>query len=172
MSAVGVTLTVATGIGGGGFTVISAPPLCPSLVAVIVALPAATAVTTPLLDTVATLGALVFQLTERPYSMPPFASRVAAESIVLPPADTVALLGVTVTEATATGAGGGGALTVTLAVAVFPSEAAVIVAVPGATPTTLPLPFTVAIWGALELHVIVRPVSTFFFVSVRVAERA
>jgi hypothetical protein len=57
LAVAGDTLTRATGAGGGGavdVTVIAAEPLTPSLSAVIVAVPAATPLIAPLLDTVAT----------------------------------------------------------------------------------------------------------------------
>jgi len=61
----GLTVTVAT---GGGFTVIAAVPLLPSLVAVIVTDPTATPVTSPLPETGATVGSLLVQVTVRPVS--------------------------------------------------------------------------------------------------------
>jgi len=53
-------------------------PLCPSLVAVIVAAPAATPVTKPLAETVATAALLVAQVTTRPLRAVPFASFAVA----------------------------------------------------------------------------------------------
>ena len=73
----GLTATDATGT---GFTVIADVPLFPSLVAVIVAEPGATAVTRPFASTVATPGALVVQLIVRPESGLPFASSGVAVS--------------------------------------------------------------------------------------------
>src|SRR5216117_2751971 len=67
----GVTATVATGT---GVTVILAVPLCPSLVAVIVAAPVATAVTSPVEFTLAVAVLLLDQVTARPLSGVPFAS--------------------------------------------------------------------------------------------------
>src|SRR5439155_21442572 len=61
----GLTVTDATGT---GVTVIAAVPLLPSLVAVIAAEPVATAVTAPLALTVATAGASLAHVTERPMS--------------------------------------------------------------------------------------------------------
>lgn len=84
---------------------IAAEPLLPSLVAVIVALPAETAVTAPLEDTVAICGALETHATERPDTVAPDASRVVAVSGRVPPTMIVPLPGLTVTEATGTGAG-------------------------------------------------------------------
>jgi len=73
----GETVTVATGI---GVTVIVDVPVLPSLVAVIVAVPTATAVTTPLDETVATPGVLVDQVIARPVSVFPDASLSVALS--------------------------------------------------------------------------------------------
>ncbi len=61
-------------------TVTVAVPLCPSLVAVIVAEPAATPVTSPVPLTVATPGALLAQAIARPLSGFPLASRGVAVS--------------------------------------------------------------------------------------------
>jgi len=71
----GVTVTVATGT---IVTVMVEVPLFPSLVAVIVADPAATAVTSPLAETVATPLALLDQVTARPLSTVPAESLVVA----------------------------------------------------------------------------------------------
>jgi hypothetical protein len=60
-------------------------PLFPSLVAVIVALPTATAVTNPLPLTVATAEALVAQVTTRPVSAFPAESRGVATSCTVWP---------------------------------------------------------------------------------------
>src|SRR3989440_9955960 len=103
----GVTVTVATGAGGGGVvTVIAAVPLCPSLVAVMVADPAATPLTRPLPLTVATLVLALVHVTVRPVNTLPAASRSVAVSCTVLPACTVAEDGVTVTVATGAGAGG------------------------------------------------------------------
>jgi hypothetical protein len=67
------TLTVATGT---GTTVAVALPLFPSLVAVITAVPGATAVTTPSAETEATVGVAEDQVTTRPVSTAPLPSRV------------------------------------------------------------------------------------------------
>src|SRR5438094_871326 len=65
----GVTVTEATGAGGGaGVTVIAAVPLCPSLVAVIAAEPAAAPLTRPLLSSVATAVLLLDHVLLRPAS--------------------------------------------------------------------------------------------------------
>src|SRR2546422_665178 len=88
----------------GGVTVMAEVPLCPSLVAVIVADPAATPVTSPLPLTVAADVLLLCQVTVRPTSGLPFASLGVAVSCRVRPAATVADAGVSVTVAT--GAGG------------------------------------------------------------------
>ena len=72
----GLTATVATGT---GITVTAAVPLFPSLVAVMVAVPGATAVTKPLAETVATAVALEDQVTGRGSGFPS-ASRGVATS--------------------------------------------------------------------------------------------
>ena len=77
----GAMLTDATGAGGGGggaVTVIAAVPLFPSLVAVMVAEPAATPVTKPLEETVATEPLDVVHVMARPVSTLPLASRSVA----------------------------------------------------------------------------------------------
>ena len=73
----GVTVTDATGT---TVTVIAAVPLLPSLVAVIVAVPTATADTRPLADTVATAGALLDHAMLRPVRTLPAESLVVAAS--------------------------------------------------------------------------------------------
>jgi hypothetical protein len=74
----GLTVIVATGAGAG--TVIEDVPLCVSLVAVIVAAPALTAVTRPLEETVATEVFADTHVTARPVSVVPPASRIVAVS--------------------------------------------------------------------------------------------
>jgi len=140
----GVMVTVATGTGGGALTITVAVPLFPSLAAVMLTVPGAIAVTAPVDETVAMAEELVSQVTTRPVSTLPAASRTVAVRGTPPPTVRFALAGLTVTEATAAGGGGGGAFTVICAVAVFPSLAAVIRAVPAATPLTFPAPSTVA----------------------------
>ena len=159
----GETVTVAT---GGGLTVIAAVPVLPSLVAVIVAVPWATAVTTPVTLTVATAVLLDVHVMVRPESTLPFASVVVAVSVVVCVGTNVAVDGVTVTVLTGAGAG---ALTVMADVPVLPSLVAVIVAEPGATAVTTPVVLTVATAGLLELHVITRPESVLPLASFVVA---
>src|SRR5438552_3828594 len=152
----GLTVTDATGT---VLTVIAAVPLCPSLVAVIVAAPAVTPVTTPLPLTVATPVLLLPQLTGRPDNGLPLASFGVAVSCTVWPTGTDAVLGLTVTDATGT------VLTVIAAVPLCPSLVAVTVAAPAATPVTCPLPLTVAT-AVLPLgQVIVRPESELPFAS-------
>src|SRR5439155_1201366 len=146
----GLTVTDATGT---VLTVIAAVPLCPSLVAVIVAAPAATPVTTPLALTVATAVLQLAQLIVRPDSELPLASFGAAASCIVWPTCTVAVAGLTVTDATGT------VVTVIAAVPLFPSLVAVSVAAPTATPVACPAPFTVATAGLLLDQVTVRPPS-------------
>src|SRR5256884_2647989 len=98
----------------------SAVPLFPSLVAVIVAVPAADPVTSPLALTVATPAALVPHAIVRPVSTFPLASFRLAVSCTVAPTGTLADAGLTTTDATGAGGGGGGAPAVTLARPPFP----------------------------------------------------
>src|SRR5690349_20958464 len=98
------------GGGAGAETVMLAVPLLPSLVAVIVAEPAATPLTRPLLLTVAMVVLLLDQVMLRPVSVFPDASLVVAASCTVAPTLTLAVAGVTATDATGT------ALTVRLVV--------------------------------------------------------
>src|SRR5216110_1661419 len=152
----GVIVTEATGT---GVTVIVEGPLFPSLVAVIVAVPAALPVTSPLAVTVATAVLLLPQLTVRPDNGLPLASFGVAVSCTVWPTCTDAVLGLTVTDATGT------VLTVTVAVPLCPSEVAVIVTEPAATPVTNPLALTVATAVLPLAQVIVRPESELPFAS-------
>jgi len=99
-----VTCTVAT---GAGATVIDALPLFPSLVAVIVADPAAIADTTPALFTEAIAGADDDQSTGRPASTAPALERSSAVADAVAPTVICAGDSDTVTVATPTFAGGG-----------------------------------------------------------------
>ena len=65
--------------------------------AVIVAVPTATAVTTPLVDTVATPGVEEVHAIDRPVSTLPSASFNVAVSVVVVPVAKVALFGLSVT---------------------------------------------------------------------------
>src|SRR2546425_11085648 len=148
----GLTATDATGT---FVTVTVAEPLLPSLVAVIVAEPAATPVTRPLPLTVATAALLVAHVTVRPFSTPPPASLGVAVSCTVWPTRTLADAGLTVTDATGT------FVTVTVAEPLLPSLVAVMVAVPAATPVEKPSPLTAATAALLVAHVTVRPLSAF-----------
>src|SRR5439155_245460 len=156
----GLTVTDATGT---LVTVMADVPICPSLVAVIVAEPAAAPVTRPLLLTVATAPLLVVQLTARPDSGLPLASLGVAVSCVVRPVDRLADAGVTLTVATGT------LVTLMAAVAVWPSLVAVIVADPAAPPVTSPPEFTVATAALLVDQFTTRPDSGFPLASCGVA---
>src|SRR3989442_4851618 len=149
--------------GGAGFPVPAAVPSLPSLVAVIVAAPAATPVTSPPPFTVATPALSLAHVTVRPASGVPFASSGVAVSCTVNPACTVGAGGLTITEATGT------KITVTEAVPLCPSLVAVTVAAPAATPVTRPLPLTVATAGLPLAHVTTRPTSRLPFASFSVA---
>jgi hypothetical protein len=100
----GLTATRLTGpTAGGAVTVTAAVPLTPSAVAVIVADPAPTAVTSPVLLTVATAGALDVQTKVRPARSAPAASRATAASCCVPPTASEAVAGVTDTDAVVAG---------------------------------------------------------------------
>src|SRR2546429_1248119 len=88
--------------GGAPVTVTADVPLCPSLVAVIVAEPATTQLTRPLEFTVATDVLLLDQVIVRPVSGLPLTSFGSAVSCSVWPACTLAGAGVTVTDATGT----------------------------------------------------------------------
>src|SRR5205809_908412 len=149
----GVTATEATGTTA---TVTVALPAFPSLVAVIVAEPAALLVTRPLGLTVATAVLLLPHVTVRPVSALPAESFGVAVSCTVCPTRMLAVAGETATEATeATRTD----VTVTVALPALLSLVAVIVAEPAVTLVTRPLPLTVATLGLLLVHVTVRPVS-------------
>ena len=97
LAVAGETVTDATGT---GVTVMDDVPLCPSLVAVIVAEPATLVVTRPAPETVATVVLFDDHVTVRPVRMFPLASLSVAVSCTVWPACTLADGGVTVTEAT------------------------------------------------------------------------
>ena len=96
-----------------------AVPVLASLVAVICAVPAATAVTSPVELTVAMLLFALDQVTTRPVSTLPFASRSVADNCTVLPTCTLAVAGDTVTDAT--GAGGNGVDAVVVADATIES---------------------------------------------------
>src|SRR2546422_821392 len=141
-------------------------PLCPSLVAVIVAVPTALAVPKPAALTVATVVLLLAHVIVRPVSTLPAESLVVTDSCAVWPTKTLAEAGLTVTDATGTLA----TVTVMTAVPFLPSLLALIVTVPGAPLDTRPFPLTVATAASLVAHVTGRPVSglpfAFFGVAV------
>jgi hypothetical protein len=150
LGAAGLTVTEATGMAG---TVIAAVPFCPSLLAVIVADPAAPPVTKPFPFTEATAALLVAQVTVRPDSALPLASFGVAVSWKVWPPGTLAEVGLTATDATGT------TVTVIDALPFCPSLEAVTVATPVASPLTSPPPFTEATPGLVDAHVTVRPLN-------------
>jgi len=133
--------------------VIAEAALLPSLVAVIVADPAALPVTSPPLLTVATVVLVLDHVTTRPVSAFPAASLGTAENCSVVPATMLADAGLTITEATGT------TVTVTVAVPLLPPLVAVMPAVPAAIPVTRPLDETVATAPALDVHITIRPVN-------------
>src|SRR2546422_16987 len=138
-------------------------PLTVSDVAVIVAEPAVTPLTSPLPVTVATAVLLAAQVTVRPVRGVPFASFGVAVSCTVWPSFTLADAGATATEATAT------CTTVMADVPLCPSEVAVIVAEPASFAVTSPLELTVAAVVLLDVQVTTRPDSRFPFASFGVA---
>lgn len=138
-------------------------PLFVSLLAVMVAVPAAIAVTTPVDDTVATLALLELHVTGRSVTTVPSESFTVTERAKFCVTSIALLVGETVTLAT------GNPVTVTAVVPDFPSLVAVIVVLPCATPVTRPRSETVAIAGLLDDHATTRPVTMFPFTSRTVA---
>ena len=122
------------------------------------------AVTNPVADTVAFAGLPELQLTVRPVRTVPDASRVVAVAWVVCPTITEVEPSETVTIATGMGT------TVTDDVPTTPSLVAVIVAPPKPTAVSSPLADTLAIDGALDDHVTVRPVRTLLLASLVCAE--
>src|SRR2546422_986288 len=102
LAVAGLTATDATGGDGSAVTVTVAVTLWPSLVTVIVAVPTATPVTSPLPFTVASRGALLTHVTTRPVNGLPLASWVVAVSGTVCPTPTLADAGLTATDATDT----------------------------------------------------------------------
>ena len=91
---------------GTGRTVNAAVPVTFSLIALMVALPGVSVVTSPLDATVATAGLLELHAMARPVSSTPCASRVAAENCCGVDTITDAVNGVTTTAATGMGLAG------------------------------------------------------------------
>jgi hypothetical protein len=133
--------------------VTAAVPDWPSLLAVMVTLPAAMPVTSPVAETVAIALSLLDQPTMRPDKGFPLASTSVAVSATVWFTVIVAVAGVTVTAATGTWR------TSTTADPCFPSTVATITAFPGARPVTRPDAETLASDGVPLDQKIVRPVS-------------
>jgi hypothetical protein len=142
---------VGAGGGGGELTVTVAPPTTPSTAAWIAAVPADTACTIPVLETVATAGFPDVHVTTRSPSGVPDPSRTVAPSVVVPPTSSATVAGETITDAAAARS------TRTVTVPDAPSARARMRVVPGDTPRTSPVALTVAMVGAPEDQVTVRP---------------
>src|SRR5207302_1367451 len=147
----------------GVVTVTPDVPLLPSDVAVMVAEPAVTPLTSPLPLTVATAVLLLAHVITRPDNGLPLASFGVAVSCSVCPTCTLAGYGLTVTAAT------GMLDTVTDAVPLCPSLVAVTIAEPAVTPVTNPFPSTVATAVLLLDQVTTRPDSGLPFASFGVA---
>jgi hypothetical protein len=133
---------------------------------VITALPVATPVTTPALDTFATPALSVVKVIGRPVSTVPSAASVDAVSVAVAPGASATLSGASETPATGTG------VTETVALPDLPPLVAVIVALPTDRPVTTPVGETVATVRLLELHVMEAPVTTAPLASTTVAVSA
>jgi hypothetical protein len=143
-----------------GVTVTDDDPLFPSLVAVIVTLPTAAPLTSPLDETVAMPAELVDHVTGRSVRMFPPASRRVARSWSVEPTWTLAGVGITLTAATGAGGGGGGGgavVTVTVADPALPPLVAVIAADPTARPITSPPVVTNAMFSSALVQTTLRP---------------
>jgi hypothetical protein len=137
-------------------TVIGIEPTTPSTVALITAVPAATPVTTPL-DTDATLGAELDQITVLPVNVWPIASFGVAVTDAVAPTRIELALPETVTELTGAA---GAAATVIEIVPLLPSLVAVTVADPAASACTWPDGETLSTLGDELDQAMVRPEST------------
>jgi hypothetical protein len=144
----GVTVTDATGV---AVTVIVALALLPSVAAVMVAEPTDIAVTTPLADTVATLGLSVAHSIARSASVISAASFATAFSCCVDPSTRVNEETSRRTDETGT------RRTVNVALPDTPSLVATMFVVPGDTAVTTPVLETVAIPPFSELHTTARP---------------
>src|SRR5690242_5734241 len=121
------------------------------------AIPAPTAVTTPLFDTVATAGLFDDHAIVRPVSATLLASNVVARACVVPPMIIDEESSATFTVATGTAVA---PLTVSAACAVRPSIEPTMFAVPAPTADTKPVEVTVATAGLLDVQAGARPVIT------------
>jgi hypothetical protein len=121
--------------------------------AVTVAVPATTAVTSPVCDTVATAVLSELQVTTRSLRTRPFASRSVAVAWVVSTAVIVLDASVTLIEAI------GADVTVSVPLPALPSLVAVMIVVPAASAVIAPVSDTVATSLRLDDHTITRPVS-------------
>jgi hypothetical protein len=144
--------TTSTDATGTAVTVTETVALFPSLVAVIVAVPGATALISPAPETVAAAALLVDHSTVLSSAIP-FASTVVALIVDVAPAMSDSEVGDTLTVAT--GAGGTGD-TVIVALPDFSSLVATMFAVPAEIVVTSPVAETVAIAVLSELHTTTR----------------
>ncbi len=150
-------------VAGTWETVTAAVPVIEPVVAVIVAVPSVTAVTSPADETVAMDAEEVDHVTVTPDMAVPPASFTVALSVTVSPTDVrVFVLGETSTVDTT-------CPTVTADVPVAAPEVAVIVAVPSATAVTSPADETVATAAADVAHVTVAPLIVAPFWSLTVA---
>ncbi|HKO15638.1 MAG TPA: hypothetical protein VJU87_05325 [Gemmatimonadaceae bacterium] len=141
--------------GGGAITLSIACPLIPSLVAVMVVLPAALVEIIPAALIEATVLFELCQVMLRPLTTFPAASRRVAVAELASPTTTDE--GLRATETDATGAGSGGAVTFSVARPVIPSLVAVMLALPTPMAVMAPAPLTVAI-AVFELcQLMMRP---------------
>jgi hypothetical protein len=162
LAEVGLRVTVAT---GASVTVIEDVPVLVSLVAVIVAVPAARAVTKPFASTVAAVASLEVHASARLVRTLPFTSVSVAVSccVGVIPTTRLAEGGLTATALT------GATVTVIEDVPVFVSLVAVIVVAPAPTAVTNPFASTVAADMLFEVQRTVRPPSGLPLASVRFA---
>ena len=127
-----------TAVAGRGLTLMVADALLPSAVAVIVAVPAATAVTRPSDETVATVLRFDVQATMRPVIVAPEASRNLAVSCDVWPTTTLLVAGASSIVATGTNE------TVIVATELLPSDEAVMMAAPAPSAVIIPASVKVA----------------------------
>src|SRR2546425_1282992 len=140
-------------------TDIAAAPDTPAVVAVIVALPFPTALTTPPASTEATRGLSDFHVNDRPGMTLPLASfAVAVNCCVSPRASSAAVAGLTTTDPTACAID-------SVALPETPAVAAVMSADPIASPVARPFWSTLAMAGADEVQVKACPATGFPFPS-------
>jgi hypothetical protein len=126
-------------------TVTVAEPTASSTLPMMFADPCATPVTIPSCDTLATAGVLDVQVTLRPVSSAPVASRTVAAASVVNPTPSVLVPSVTTTDAAT-------ACTFKIAEADTPSTVPVMAVVPAPTPVTTPLGDTVATAELPDVH--------------------